>query len=153
MVLVGIRRGGVPLADKIAIALLELEGLKIPVGSIDASLYRDDASNALPNPKLGPSDMPFSVQGKHVVLIDDVCSTARTARAALDALFDFGRPALVEFAVLVDRGGRELPMQPTYCVRSLNLDSEQRIDVVQGSNGIEAIISPEGSPSLPPPPR
>lgn len=92
LALVGIRRGGVPLADKLAEHIEELEHMKVPVGAVDISLYRDDASTALPSPGIGRSEVPFDVNGRRIVLVDDVLYTGRTVRAAVDALLDYGRP-------------------------------------------------------------
>ena len=114
--LVGIRRGGEPIAQRLARLLGERTGQLVRVGSVDITLYRDDAASALPSPRIGPSHLPFDVAGKRVVLVDDVLNTGRTIRAALDALLDYGRPKRIELAVVVDRGGRELPIQADYVV-------------------------------------
>lgn len=113
--LVGIRTGGVWLAERLH-AALSLNG---PIGSIDVSFYRDDlgARGLPPNPQR--TDIPFDVEGAHVIIVDDVLYTGRTTRAALNELFDYGRPACVELAVLVDRGGRELPIAARYCAHTL----------------------------------
>jgi pyrimidine operon attenuation protein/uracil phosphoribosyltransferase len=112
LALVGIRRGGVPLAAHFAKAL---EG--VPVGTVDISLYRDDAATALPDPKIGPSDIRFAVDGRDIVLVDDVLQTGRTIRAAIDCLLDYGRPRRIWLAVLIDRGGRELPVAADFVGR------------------------------------
>ena len=109
LALVGIRRGGVPLAERLAAAIQEAEGKAVPVGTVEIALYRDDAATALPDPKIGPSRIDFDPSGKEVVLVDDVLQTGRTVRAAIDCLRDYGRPSRVRLAVLLDRGGRELP--------------------------------------------
>lgn len=129
LALIGIRRGGEPIALRLAALLGELEGEVPPVGSVDITLYRDDAATALPNPKIGPSHIPFSVDGKRIVLVDDVVSTGRTIRAAVDAVLDYGRPKKIELCVLVDRGGRELPIQPDYCVRRVEVSPDANVDV------------------------
>lgn len=129
LALIGIRRGGEPIALRLAILLGELEGEVPPVGSVDITLYRDDAATALPNPKIGPSHIPFSVDGKRIVLVDDVISTGRTIRAAVDAVLDYGRPKKIELCVLVDRGGRELPIQPDYSVRRVEVALDANVDV------------------------
>lgn len=152
LVLVGVRRGGIPLAKEIARWIHDLEDRRIPVGSVDITLYRDDAATALPNPRIGPSDIPVSIAGARVVLVDDVVFTGRTVRAALDALLDYGRPRRIELAVLVDRGGRELPVQPDYCVREVEVDPIDRVDVLATEEGFEAIVQPSSHPTLPPPP-
>jgi pyrimidine operon attenuation protein/uracil phosphoribosyltransferase len=112
LVLVGVRRGGVRVAEELCTSLKRQGGADVPMGTVDITLYRDDASSAMPNPRIGPSEIPGSLQGKRVVLVDDVISTGRTVRAALDAIMDYGRPRSIELAVVIDSGGRELPSQP-----------------------------------------
>jgi pyrimidine operon attenuation protein/uracil phosphoribosyltransferase len=150
VVLIAIRRGGIPVARQIQRWIEELEGRKLPLGSVDITLYRDDAATALPNPRIGPSEVPGSLDGKHVVLVDDVLFTGRTVRAAIDALMDYGRPRRIELAVLVDRGGRELPIAPDYKVRQADIASDHRIDVVDDAQGVRALVQPQGAPSIPP---
>jgi pyrimidine operon attenuation protein/uracil phosphoribosyltransferase len=150
MVLVGIRRGGVPVARQLAHWIEQLESTRVPLGSVDITLYRDDAATALPNPRIGPSEIPGSLEKKRVVLVDDVVFTGRTVRAALDALLDYGRPRRIELAALIDRGGRELPIQPDYLVRSASVSSDQRVDVIEDEDGLRAIIQPMTAPSIPP---
>src|SRR5882672_12948012 len=140
LALVGICRGGVPLAAKLALHIEELEGVKVPVGSIDITLYRDDASMALPKPQIGRTEIPFEVGGHRIVLVDDVLYTGRTVRAALDALLDYGRPQKIELAVLVDRGGRELPIQPDFVVKVSEVGPSDRIDVVADDAGMQAVL-------------
>ncbi len=153
LLLVGIRRGGVPVAQALARWVLELEGHAVPVGSVDITLYRDDAATALPNPRIGPSEIPGGVQGRHVVLVDDVVYTGRTVRAAIDALMDFGRPRRLELAAVVDRGGRELPIQPDYVLRTLEVAADERVDLIEEPAGLRVIVQPPTSPSsFPPPP-
>jgi len=127
--LVGIRRGGVPLAYRLRVLLRELEGKDVPVGMVDINLYRDDAATANPSPTVGRSDLPFDVEGYVVVLVDDVLYTGRTVRAAIDALLDYGRPRAVQLASLIDRGHRELPIQPDYCGRVIETTLDERVDV------------------------
>jgi len=146
LALVGIRRGGVPLAAKLAEHIEELERMRVPVGAVDIALYRDDASTALPKPQIGRSEIPFEVQGHRIVLVDDVLYTGRTVRAALDALLDYGRPQKIELAVLVDRGGRELPIQPDFVVRVAQIGASERIDVVADASGLHAVVYPGGPP-------
>ena len=150
LVLVGVRRGGVPVAREIARFLRELEGREVPVGSVDITLYRDDAATALPNPRIGPSEIPTSLEGRPVVLCDDVVFTGRTIRAAIDALMDYGRPRSIELAALIDRGGRELPIQPDYVVKTERVSADQRIDVLDDEKGLRAFVLPHGAPSVPP---
>lgn len=151
LVLVGVRRGGVPLAQSIQQWIQKLEGYKIVLGSVDITLYRDDAATALANPRIGPSEIPVSLDGKRVVLVDDVIYTGRTIRAALDALLDYGRPSSIELAALVDRGGRELPIQPDYLVRSVQVSSRDRVDVLPGpSGGLVVLARPYTTPTMAP---
>lgn len=140
LALIGIRRGGEPLALRLATLLGELEGEAPLVGSVDITLYRDDAATALPNPKIGPSHIPFSVDGKRIVLVDDVISTGRTIRAAVDAILDYGRPKRIELCVLVDRGGRELPIHPDYTVRRVDVAPETSIDVTLTNDELWATV-------------
>jgi len=107
--LVGIQRGGARVGDAIQ-QRLEQAGSSVCRGNLDISFYRDDLDTIGPNPEVRPSDLPFDVSGKHIWLIDDVLYTGRTIRAAMDVLFDYGRPASIQLAVLVDRGGRQLPV-------------------------------------------
>jgi pyrimidine operon attenuation protein/uracil phosphoribosyltransferase len=118
LLLVGLQRRGVPLAHRIADAILEFEGLTVPVGALDISLYRDDLTSR-PKIKVQPTTFPGRVDGMIIVLVDDVLFTGRSVRAALDALIDFGRPKQVELAVLVDRGHRELPIRPDYVGKNI----------------------------------
>lgn len=127
--LVGIRRGGVPLAYRLRVLLRELEGRDVPVGTLDISLYRDDTATALPNPRIGRSDIHFPVDDRVVILVDDVLFTGRTTRAAIDALLDYGRPRSIQLAVLIDRGHRELPIQPDYVGRTVTTTLDERVDV------------------------
>lgn len=114
LVLVGIHRRGVPLARRLA-RFMEADRPDVRVGTLDITLYRDDPENVEAATELTSSDIPFDLSGSVVVLVDDVLYTGRTIRAAMDALIDFGRPAKIELACLVDRGHRELPIQPDYC--------------------------------------
>ncbi|MBN1606324.1 MAG: bifunctional pyr operon transcriptional regulator/uracil phosphoribosyltransferase PyrR [Polyangiaceae bacterium] len=150
MVLVGIRRGGVPVARQLAHWIEQLESRRVPLGSVDITLYRDDAATALPNPRIGPSQIPGSLEDKHVIVVDDVVFTGRTVRAALDALLDYGRPRRIELAALIDRGGRELPIQPDYLVRTAAVPPEHRVDVVEDVDGLRAVIQSMSAPSIAP---
>ncbi|MSP62122.1 MAG: bifunctional pyr operon transcriptional regulator/uracil phosphoribosyltransferase PyrR [Myxococcales bacterium] len=114
LVLVGVRTGGVPLAERLARAIADAEGSAPPVGAVDITLYRDDVFIGLPKPEVGRTELPAAIEGHRVILVDDVLYTGRTIRAALDVLMDFGRPRAVELAVLVDRGLRELPIHADY---------------------------------------
>jgi len=150
LVLIAIRRGGIAVARALARWLVELEQHEAPVGSVDITLYRDDTSTALPNPRIGPSDIPCSLVNRHVILVDDVLYTGRTVRAAIDAVMDYGRPRLIELAVLVDRNGRELPIQANYFLKAEVIDAQERIDVFEDSSGLSALIQAKSAASLPP---
>ena len=110
LMLVGIQRRGVQIADRIAAVIREREGVDVPRGALDITLYRDDLQTIGPRPVVGKTHLPGALEGQRVVIVDDVLFTGRTIRAALDELADFGRPARIMLAVLVDRGGRELPI-------------------------------------------
>jgi pyrimidine operon attenuation protein/uracil phosphoribosyltransferase len=144
LTLVGIRRGGEALSVRIADEIAQVEGRAPPVGTIDVSLYRDDAATALPNPKIGPTDIRFDVAGRHVVLVDDVLHTGRTVRAAIECLQDHGRPARVWLAVLCDRGGRELPIAPDFVGRTIEVSSGGRLDVWIDAAGPDRVVLTEG---------
>jgi pyrimidine operon attenuation protein/uracil phosphoribosyltransferase len=126
---IGIRRRGVPLAERIAQKILNLENLEIPVGILDINLYRDDLSTVGVQPVLNSTDIQFPVTGKDIILFDDVLYTGRTIRAALDALFDHGRPARVQLCVLIDRGHRELPIEARYVGRMVQTTASEIIEV------------------------
>ncbi len=151
LVLVGIRRGGVPLAERIAGWLAELEHRKVPLGTVDVTFYRDDAATRLPNPRIGPSSIPVALEGSHVVLVDDVLFTGRTVRAALDALLDYGRPRRIELCALVDRGGRELPIQADYVGKVATVASSDRVDLLESEGRLRAVVQPSTVPTMPPP--
>ncbi len=124
LVLIGVRRRGVPLAQRLAALIKEIEGTAVPLGIVDITLYRDDLSKLDFNPVLRTTEVPFDINGKRVVLVDDVLYTGRTVRAALDALMDLGRPQLVQLAVMVDRGHRELPIRADFVGK--NVPTSQR---------------------------
>jgi pyrimidine operon attenuation protein / uracil phosphoribosyltransferase len=128
LALVGIQTRGDFLANRLADKILQIEGVLLPVGSMDINMYRDDWTKISHQPVVRPSDIPFCVDDKKIVLVDDVLYTGRTIRAAMEALMDFGRPARIELAVLVDRGHRELPVQADY--RGIFLDTEHQ-DTIQ----------------------
>lgn len=144
LTLVGIRRGGVPLSQRIADEIAKVEGRPPPLGTVDISLYRDDAATALPNPKIGPSDIPFDMSGRHVVLVDDVLHTGRTVRAAIECLQDHGRPARVWLAALCDRGGRELPVAADFVGRVIDMEPGGRLDVWVDAAGPDRVVLTEG---------
>lgn len=122
LALVGIRRGGLGLSARLAREIQDAEGVSVPVGTVDIALYRDDAATALPDPKIGPSRIAFDVDGRNVVLVDDVLQTGRTVRAAITCLLDYGRPKRIWLAVLLDRGGRELPIAADFVGTSVEVD-------------------------------
>jgi pyrimidine operon attenuation protein/uracil phosphoribosyltransferase len=143
LLLVGIRRGGMPIATALAKILREDHGREVPVGSVDISLYRDDSASAQPNPDIGPCHFPSGVEGKSILLVDDVLYTRRTVRAAIDAVLDFGRPRRIELIALVDRPGAELPIQADYVLERLSdIGPKERVDVQATADGISASIQP-----------
>lgn len=128
IILIGIRRRGVPLAERLG-RKLEAEGRKVMMGIIDITLYRDDLSEIGPVPMIGQTDITFNINGLPVVLVDDVLYTGRTIRAALDCLNDFGRPKKIQLAVVVDRGGRELPIGANYKGLTVEIEDDQLVAV------------------------
>lgn len=128
VVLVGIRRRGVPLAQRVAATLADFEGARVPVGSLDITLYRDDLSMRGPAPIVHSTSIPIDITGRTVVLVDDVIYTGRTVRAALDALADLGRPARIQLAVLIDRGHRELPIRADFVGKNVPTASDEVIE-------------------------
>lgn len=129
LAIVGIRTCGEHLGHRIRQKIKEIAGKEVPFGVIDITLYRDDLSQSHSQPTLKGTDLPFSVSGAHIILIDDVFYTGRTIRAALDAIVDFGRPASVQLAVLVDRGHRELPIRPDYIGKNLPTQRQEVLKV------------------------
>jgi len=126
---IGIRRRGVPLAQRLAAKIEALEHRNIPVGILDINLYRDDLSTVAHTPVVNSTDIPFPVTGREIILMDDVLYTGRTIRAALDALFDHGRPARVQLLALIDRGHRELPIEASYIGRHVQTTANEIIEV------------------------
>ncbi|PKQ17239.1 MAG: bifunctional pyr operon transcriptional regulator/uracil phosphoribosyltransferase PyrR [Actinobacteria bacterium HGW-Actinobacteria-7] len=138
LALVGIVTRGASLADILAAKIAEIEGATVPVGTLDISFYRDDLATRL-NPEVHRSDIPFDVEGKDVVLVDDVLYTGRTIRSAMDALMDYGRPCSVQLAVLVDRGHRELPIRADYVGKNVPSSRRERVKVyLQSLDGRDA---------------
>ena len=130
LIIVGIHTRGVHLARRIADYLAKFEGVNVPVGSLDISLYRDDLTvRDQSQTKIQPTDIPVGIQGKRVVLVDDVLYTGRTIRSAMDALVDFGRPQIIQLAILLDRGHRELPIRADYVGQNLPTAIEERVKV------------------------
>lgn len=138
---IGIRRRGVPLALRLAAKIKELENRNVPVGILDITLYRDDLSTVDEKPVHNGTEINFPVTGKDVVLMDDVLYTGRTIRAALDALFEHGRPARVQLLALIDRGHRELPIEAKYVGRMVQTSDEEIIEVkFQEVDGMEKVL-------------
>jgi pyrimidine operon attenuation protein/uracil phosphoribosyltransferase len=131
LALVGIRTRGVPIARRIARAIGEINGHQLPTGALDITLYRDDLMRHAvgPQPLVRRTEIPFSIDDKRILLVDDVLYTGRTIRAALDALIDFGRPKAIQLVVLVDRGHRELPIKADYVGKNLPTSSSQSVQV------------------------
>jgi pyrimidine operon attenuation protein/uracil phosphoribosyltransferase len=129
LIIVGIQRRGVQLAARIVSSIRDREKADVPSGALDITLYRDDLQTVGPRPVVGPTNLPWSIDGKHVGIVDDVLYTGRTVRAALDELADFGRPKRLALAVLIDRGGRELPIQSDVVGKVLDVAAHDRVDV------------------------
>jgi pyrimidine operon attenuation protein / uracil phosphoribosyltransferase len=129
VVLVGIRKRGVPLAARLQSYLKEIEGSPVPLGILDITLYRDDLSQREDQPVVHTTDLPFDLNNKNVVVVDDVLYTGRTIRAAMDALIDHGRPATIQLAVLIDRGHRELPIRADYIGKNVPTSRSEQVEV------------------------
>jgi pyrimidine operon attenuation protein / uracil phosphoribosyltransferase len=127
--LVGIRRRGVPIAERLGKMIQQVEKVAVPVGALDITFYRDDLSTLGPKPVVQKADIGFPIEGKRIVLVDDVLYTGRTTKAALDALFSYGRPSRVELLVLIDRGHRELPVEATFIGRNVQTAANEVIEV------------------------
>lgn len=146
LALVGIRSGGDRLAAELCQRIEQIEGTSIPYGTIDIAMYRDDLASR-GTVEVGRTDVPFSLDGKNIVLVDDVLFTGRTIRAALDALIDLGRPRTIQLAVLIDRGHRELPIRPDYVGRNVPTSREEKIDVIFNADNCPAevrLLKPQG---------
>ena len=129
VVLVGIRTRGVPIAERLAVAIKEIEKVELPVGMLDITLYRDDLSTLAYNPVCHGTEIDFDVDGKTVILVDDVLYTGRTIRCALDAIIDMGRPKAIQLAVLIDRGHRELPIRADFAGKNVPTSHKEAIEV------------------------
>lgn len=129
LALIGVRRRGVPLSQRIAQAMREIDGVEVPVGTLDITLYRDDLSKVAAHPVLQSSDIVFSVDDKDLILVDDVLYTGRTVRAAMNALFDLGRPRSVRLCVLIDRGHRQMPIEASFVGRMVQTSDTEIIEV------------------------
>ena len=130
LVFLGIRTRGVPLAERIIEKVFEIEARRIPLGILDITMYRDDVFKSLKQPHVGKTEINFEIDGKIVVLVDDVLYTGRTVRAAMDAATDFGRPTKIQLAVLVDRGHRELPIRADYVGETIVTSEDEEIQVL-----------------------
>ena len=140
LVLVGIRTRGVPLAERIAAEIERIEGVRPPVGTLDITLYRDVLSLLAYQPTVRATEMPVDIHGKTIVLTDDVLFTGRTIRAALDALIDMGRPRIIQLAVLVDRGHRELPIRADYVGKNVPTSARESVSVaLKELDGVEQV--------------
>lgn len=135
--LVGIQRGGVHLAKRLASKIEAIEQVTIPVGSLDISLYRDDIGRRLGHPVVRKTEIPWDITDIKMVLVDDVLFTGRSIRAAMDALMDFGRPAQIQLAVLIDRGHRELPIRADYVGKNIPTSKTENVDVQLEEEGLE----------------
>lgn len=127
LALIGVRRRGVPIANRLAGYIREIEGAAIPVGILDITLYRDDLTTFNSQPVVRRTEIPFAVTGQKIILVDDVIYTGRTVRAALDAIIDLGRPRSIQLAVLIDRGHRELPIRPDYVGKNVPTSRREEI--------------------------
>ena len=134
MVIIGIHTGGVFLANRIHTIIREREQIDLPAGSLDITLYRDDWSRVAQNPIVKKTDISYSLENKTLILVDDVLYTGRTIRAAMDAIMDFGRPSSIQLAVLVDRGGRELPIQPDFIGKEIKVGANEHVHVLLKEN-------------------
>ena len=145
--LVGIMRRGVPLANRLAAILGRIEKIEVPVGTLDITLYRDDLSTVGHRPEVRPSPIGFDIKDKNIILVDDVLYTGRTTRAALDALFDHGRPRRIQLLVLIDRGHRELPVEAAFVGRKIDTADNEIIEVkLKETDGAEKVLLVERLP-------
>lgn len=139
LVIIGIQTKGVSLSKLIIKKIKEIEGITIPLGSLDITFYRDDLTRLSAHPIVAGNDIAFSIEDKSIILVDDVLYSGRTIRAAMEELFDMGRPAKIELAVLVDRGGRELPIRADYVGRETPTSQSEYIDVVIDNDRLEKV--------------
>ena len=140
IVLVGIKRRGYPLAERLSEFIEKFEGVKIPVASVDITLYRDDLTNVSDTPNLNDPKIDVDIRGKKVIIVDDVLYTCRTARAAIDAIMDQGRPEFIQLAVLVDRGHKELPIRADYVGKNIPTSQDEIIKVqIKETDGTDSV--------------
>lgn len=141
LVLIGLRSRGVDLARRLSQRLKQIDGVDVPVGALDITLYRDDLGKAGPQPTVRKTEIAFSVEDKKVILVDDVLYTGRTTRAALDGLMDLGRPRVIQLAVLVDRGHRELPIRADYVGKNVPTAKSEQVQVMlQEEDGVDGVV-------------
>src|SRR3990172_8109420 len=141
LVLVGLRSRGVDLARRLSERLKEIDGVDVPVGALDITLYRDDLGKGGPQPAVRRTKIPFSIENKKVILVDDVLFTGRTVRAAMDGLMDLGRPRTIQLAVLVDRGHRELPIRADYVGKNVPTAKTEQVQVMlQEEDGVDRVV-------------
>ena len=141
LVLVGLRSRGVDLARRLSQRLKEIDGGHVPVGALDITLYRDDLGKGGPQPTVRKTEIPFSIEKKKVILVDDVLYTGRTTRAALDGLMDLGRPRVIQLAVLVDRGHRELPIRADYVGKNVPTAKTEQVQVMlHEEDGVDRVV-------------
>ena len=141
LVLVGIRTRGIYLAKRVVNKIFEIEKKEIPVGVIDITLYRDDLRTTIQHPEVQKTEIPFTITNKRVILFDDVLYTGRTIRAAMDALMDFGRPKLIQLAVLIDRGHRELPIRTDYVGKNIPTNHRETIRVkLKEEDNVDSVV-------------
>ncbi|MEW9093673.1 MAG: bifunctional pyr operon transcriptional regulator/uracil phosphoribosyltransferase PyrR [Clostridiaceae bacterium] len=140
IVLIGVKRRGYPLAERISKNIENFEGLNVPVGSVDITLYRDDLTSVDVQPQVRDEEIGVDVKDKNVIIIDDVIYTGRTVRAAIDAIFKNGRPKMIQLAVLVDRGHRELPIRPDYVGKNIPTSKSEIVSVeVEEIDGVDSV--------------
>jgi len=145
--LIGIKRRGVPLANRLAKLLGRIEKAEVPIGTLDITFYRDDLSTVGHRPEYRKGDMEFDIQDKNIILVDDVLYTGRTTRAALDALFDHGRPRRIQLCALIDRGHRELPIEAGFVGRKIDTTQDEIVEVkLQETDGMEKVLLVERIP-------
>ncbi len=146
LVLIGLRSRGVDLARRLSQRLKDIDGAHVPVGALDITLYRDDLGRAPPHPTVRKTEIPFSIQNKKVILVDDVLYTGRTTRAAMDGLMDLGRPRVIQLAVLVDRGHRELPIRADYVGKNVPTAKTEQVQVMlQEEDGVDRVVIMEST--------
>ena len=148
VVLVGLRSRGIELARRLSRNIKEIEGVEVPVGALDVTLYRDDLGKVGVQPVVRKTEIPFTVDGRKVILVDDVLYTGRTIRAAMDSLMDLGRPRLIQLAVLVDRGHRELPVRADYVGKNVPTSQQEQVQVLlEEEDGVDRVVILEPEPS------